>query len=143
MNIEEIQNFLNEQQIDGWLLYDFRGMNSIAQNVAGLGERNITRRWFCYIPSTGIPIWLVHRIERSHFSDVVGDVKTYISWRELHSEMKDLLSDASRVAMEYSPNASIPYVSRVDAGTLEWIRSLGVEVISSADLGRLDRNRQR
>ena len=137
MNIEEIQNFLNEQQIDGWLLYDFRGMNSIAQNVAGLGERNITRRWFCYIPSTGIPIWLIHRIERSHFSDVVGDVKTYISWRELHSEMKDLLSGASRVAMEYSPNASIPYISRVDAGTLEWIRSLGVEVISSAELVQL------
>ena len=137
MNLDEIQAFLKENRIDAWLLYDFRGMNLIAQRVAEMTERGITRRWFCYVPSQGKPVWLVHRIERSHFSDVLGAVKTYTSWRELHHEMKNLLPNGSRVAMEYSPYATIPYVSRVDAGTLEWIQSYGVEVVSSADLVQL------
>jgi len=134
MNISEIQAFLNENQLDGWLLYDFRGINPIAQRVAGMAEHGLTRRWFCYVPSQGEPVWLVHRIERSHFSEVVGVVKTYTGWRELHHEMGTLLSSGGQIAMEYSPHASIPYVSRVDAGTLEWIRSFGVQVVSSADL---------
>lgn len=134
MNIQEIQSYLTEQELDGWLLYDFRGMNAIAQNVAGLAGLNITRRWFCYIRTVGEPIWLVHQIEGSHFSDMTGDVRTYTSWRALDREMTELLPKGGRIAMEYSPNASIPYVSRVDAGTLEWIRGLDVEVVSSADL---------
>ena len=134
MNIQEIQNYLTERKLDGWLLYDFRGMNAIAQNVAGLAEFHITRRWFCYIRAVGEPIWLVHRIEDSHFANMTGDVRTYTSWCALHREMEAILPKGGRVAMEYSPNASIPYISRVDAGTLEWIRGLDVEVVSSADL---------
>ena len=134
MNIQEIQNYLTERKLDGWLLYDFRGMNAIAQNVAGVAGLNITRRWFCYVRAADEPIWLVHRIEDSHFGDMSGDVRTYTSWDALHREMETILPKGSRVAMEYSPNASIPYVSRVDAGTLEWIRGLDVEVVSSADL---------
>ena len=134
MNIDEIQHFLAENQLDGWLLYDFRGSNPIAQSVAGISAPGITRRWFCYIRAGGAPVWLVHRIELSHFADVAGEVKAYTGWRELHREMKMLLATSNRVAMEYSPDAAIPYVSRVDAGTLEWVRSFGVEVVSSADL---------
>ena len=153
MKIEEIQRFLTEKRgrshqsskrsrrkdrdskgADGWLLYDFRGSNPIARNVAGINDPGITRRWFCYIPLGGMPIWLVHRIEVSHFTDVLGEVRTYTHWGELQHEMETILADSSRVAMEYSPFAAIPYVSRVDAGTVELIRSLGVGVISSADL---------
>ena len=153
MNIDEIQRFLVEKrnvpnrndkhsrrkerdskQLDGWLLYDFRGSNPIARNVAGINDSGITRRWFCYLPSEGTPIWLVHRIEESHFANVLGEVRVYTDWGTLHREMEALLADSHRVAMEYSPFAAIPYVSRVDAGTVELVRSLGVEVVSSADL---------
>ena len=153
MNIDEIQRFLAERrnesnqnpkqsrrkdrdskQLDGWLLYDFRGSNPIARHVAGINDSGITRRWFCYLPSEGAPTWLVHRIEDSHFASVIGEVRTYTDWATLHREMEAILADSHRVAMEYSPFAAIPYVSRVDAGTVELIRSLGVEVVSSADL---------
>ncbi len=153
MDIEEIQRFLTEKRdgsqrnsktsrrkdreskgLDGWLLYDFRGSNPIARNVAAINDPGITRRWFCYIPLGGTPIWLVHRIEVSHFTNVLGEVRTYTHWGELQREMEIILKGSNRVAMEYSPFAAIPYVSRVDAGTVELIRSLGVEVVSSADL---------
>ncbi len=134
MNLDEIQRILKSCEIDGWLLCDFRGINPIAQRVAGVAENMLTRRWFCYIPSRGDPTWLIHRIEQSHFSQVSGRIKNYMSWRELHHEIMTLLSDIGKVAMEYSPNASIPYVSRVDAGTLELIQSFGVQVVSSANL---------
>ena len=134
MNLDEIQRILKSCEIDGWLLYDFRGINPIAQRVAGVAESMLTRRWFCYIPSRGDPTWLIHRIEQSHFSQVSGRIRNYMSWRELHHEIMTLLSDSGKVAMEYSPNASIPYVSRVDAGTLELIQSFGVQVVSSANL---------
>ena len=150
MKVDEIQRFLTEKRngshrsskpVDGWLMYDFRGSNPIARSVAGIDDPGITRRWFCYIPSEGTPIWLVHRIELSHFADVIGEVRTYTDWEGLHREMETILENTHRVAMEYSPFAAIPYVSRVDAGTVEWIRSLGVEVISSADLVQLSEAR--
>ena len=150
MNIDEIQGFITEKRggshrnskhFDGWLMYDFRGSNPIARNVAGIDNPGITRRWFCYIPSEGAPTWLVHRIEVSHFTDVLGEVRTYTDWSELHSEMETILENSHRVAMEYSPFAALPYVSRVDAGTVEWIRSLGVAVVSSADLVQLSEAR--
>lgn len=160
MNIDEIQHFLTEKrgksqrnsrnsrrtdrdskQLDGWLLCDFRGSNPIAQSVTGINDPGITRRWFCYVPSEGPPIWLVHRIEVSHFTNAPGEVRTYTDWGELHREMEAILEGSHRVAMEYSPFAAIPYVSRVDAGTVEFIRSLGVEVVSSADLVQLSEAR--
>ena len=137
MNLDEIQHLLIENRIDGWLLSDFRGLNPIARSVAGITAAGITRRWFCYLRAQGEPVWLVHRIETSHFSHVTGEVRVYTSWRELHRRMGTLLSDSDKVAMEYSPNASIPYVSRVDAGTIDLVRSFGTEVISSADLVQL------
>ena len=114
----------------------FRGINPIAQSVAGLAEAHITRRWFCLIPKIGEPRWLVHKIETSNFVGVQGTVALYAGWQELNAAMRALLSEVKTVAMEYSPNAEIPYISRVDAGTLEWIRSFGVEVHTSAELAQ-------
>lgn len=136
MNITQIQTALTELNINAWLLYDFRGINPIAQNVAGLAEAHITRRWFCLIPAQGEPKWLIHAIETSNFVDVPGSIAHYTGWQELNEKMAVLLADVHSIAMEYSPNAAIPYISRVDAGTLEWIRAFGVEVHTSADLAQ-------
>ena len=136
MKIKEIQAELSTLGLDGWLLYDFRGINPIAQNVAGLAEAHITRRWFCLIPAQGEPRWLVHKIETSNFVDVQGNVALYAGWEELNAAIRALLAGIETVAMEYSPNAEIPYISRVDAGTLEWIRSMGVAVHTSAELAQ-------
>ena len=136
MNLSEIQRTLTTLNFDAWLLYDFRGINPISQNVAGLIGKNITRRWFCLIPVQGDPHWLIHRIETSNFTDVSGNISLYAGWQELNEEMKILLSNVESVAMEYSPDASIPYISRVDAGTIEWIRAFKIEVHSSAELAQ-------
>ena len=150
MKIIEIQTELAALGLDGWLLYDFRGINPIAQNVAGLADAHITRRWFCLIPAHGEPRWLVHKIETSNFVGVQGTVALYAGWEELNEKMRALLatphpplsggqdgdSGIKTVAMEYSPNAEIPYISRVDAGTLEWIRSMDVAVHTSAELAQ-------
>ena len=136
MNITEIQDELSALGLDAWLLYDFRGINPISQNVAGLADAHITRRWFCLIPIQGEPRWLVHKIETSNFVGVQGTVALYAGWEELNEAIRALLAGVKTVAMEYSPNAEIPYISRVDAGTLEWIRSMGVEVHTSAELAQ-------
>ena len=136
MKITEIQRELAALGLDAWLLYDFRGINPIAQNVTNLLGKNITRRWFCLIPVHGEPQWLVHKIETSNFVEVQGQTTLYAGWQELNEEMQGLLAGVKTVAMEYSPNAEIPYISRVDAGTLEWIRSFGVEIQTSADLAQ-------
>ena len=136
MKITEIQTELSTLGLDAWLLYDFRGINPIAQNVAGLADAHITRRWFCLISAQGEPRWLVHKIETSNFVGVQGTVALYAGWEELNEAIRALLVGVKTVAMEYSPNAEIPYISRVDAGTLEWIRSIGVEIHTSAELAQ-------
>ena len=136
MKIKEIQAELSVLGLDAWLLYDFRGINPISQNVAGLADAHITRRWFCLIPIQGEPRWLVHKIETSNFVGVQGTVALYAGWEELNEAIRALLAGVKTVAMEYSPNAEIPYISRVDAGTLEWIRSMGIEVHTSAELAQ-------
>ncbi len=136
MNLSEIQNVLSTLNLDAWLLYDFRGINPISQKVAGLSDAHITRRWFCLIPAQGEPSWLIHRIETSNFTDVPGSVSLYAGWQELNEEMPKILAGVKSVAMEYSSNGSIPYISRVDAGTLEWVRSFGVEISSSGELAQ-------
>ncbi len=136
MNLSEIQTALATLDLDAWLLYDFRGINPISQNVAGLSDAHITRRWFCLIPAQGEPRWLIHRIETSNFTDVQGEVSLYAGWQELNDEMPKLLAGTKSVAMEYSPDGLIPYISRVDAGTLEWVQGFGVEINTSAELAQ-------
>jgi Xaa-Pro dipeptidase len=135
MDLSAIQKALAEQGLDGWLLYDLRGSNPIARAVIGFDERQIgTRRWFYLIPRTGEPVALLHVIEPNALAGAPGVKVLYRSWRELESKLKTHLAGKRRVAMEYSPGAAIPLVSRVDAGTIEMVRAAGPEVVSSADL---------
>ncbi len=135
MDLPAIQSILRASDLDGWLLYDFHGINPIARRVVGLGDdRFATRRWFGLIPAAGEPTWLHHAIEAHLFSDLPGRRIPFVAYRELQTSLRDLLKGIKRVAMEYVPGGAIPYVSRVDAGTLELVRSSGPQVVSSADL---------
>ena len=133
--IREIQKVLQAEKIDGWLLYNFRGSNVFATRLLALPEHIMfTRRYFYYIPASGEPRKLVHRIEEWNLDALPGGKSIYLSWRSLEEGLKKLLSGSKRVAMEYSPKCAIPYVSTVDAGAIELVRGGGVEVVSSANL---------
>lgn len=134
--IPAVQRALQEDGLDGWLLYDFQGFNPIATRLAGLAGsgKMATRRWYYLIPATGEPRALVHAIERYNLDALPGEKRTYAGRELLAAGLRDLLSGLRRVAMEYSPGNAIPYISRVDAGTIEAVRQNGVEVVSSGDL---------
>jgi Xaa-Pro aminopeptidase len=133
--IHEIQQTLQTERLDGWLLYNFRGSNIFATRLLSLPEHIMfTRRYFYYIPASGEPRKLVHRIEEWNLDTLPGSKNVYLSWRSLEEGLKQLLSGAKKVAMEYSPRCAIPYVSTVDGGVIELIRWSGVEVVSSANL---------
>jgi Xaa-Pro aminopeptidase len=134
--IDAIQRALQDDGLDGWLLYDFHGSNPIATQIAGLAGsgKMATRRWYYLIPATGQPRGLVHAIERHNLDALPGDKQPYAGRQQLEAGLRKLLEGVKRVAMEYSPGNNIPYLSRVDAGTIEAIRELGIEVGSSGDL---------
>lgn len=139
--IEPIQQALKEAGLDGWLFYSFRGSDPIAANILGIveGGHIATRRWFYFIPQAGEPTRIVHSIERDVIDHLPGKKLIYLPWQQLHSHLKSALIESTgkpnpRIAMQYSPEAAIPYLSRVDAGTIELLRSFGVEVVSSANL---------
>ena len=136
LDIAAVQASLAAAGLDGWLLYDFHGSNPIAQSLAGLldAPKMTTRRWYYYIPRQGDPRGLVHAIERHNLDTLPGQMRPYAGRKSLDEGLDDLLAGASRIAMEYSPGCDIPYLSRVDAGTLESVRQRGVEVVSSGDL---------
>ncbi len=143
MDIAAIQKALAEEKIDGWLLYDFRGSNPIARSVIGFDDHQIaTRRWFFLIPAKGEPVAIQHVIEPKALAKAPGKPVLYRSWKELEGLLKTHLSGMTRVAMEYSPGAAIPYVARVDGGPIEMVEAAGgVEVVSSADLVQLFESR--
>jgi Xaa-Pro dipeptidase len=134
--IPDIQQALKDEGIDGWLLYDFHGSNPIATRLTGLDASNkmATRRWYYLVPAVGAPRGLVHAIERHNLDGLPGEKRAYAGRAELAAGLRDLLHGLTRVAMEYSPGNAIPYISRVDAGTVEAVRGLGVDVVSSGDL---------
>jgi Xaa-Pro dipeptidase len=134
--IPAVQRALQEDRLDGWLLYDFHGSNPIASRLSGLASsgKMTTRRWYYLVPATGEPRGLVHAIERHNLDDLPGNKQPYAGREQLASGLRDLLRGMKRIAMEYSPGNAIPYVSRVDAGTVEAVRQLGVDVTSSGDL---------
>lgn len=134
MNLERIQSALREAGVDGWLFYSFRGSDPIAANILGLAEKHATRRWFYYVPTEGEPTRILHAIEQDALDPLPGRTLVFLPWQQLHEHLRATLAGANRVAMQYSPMNAIPYVSRVDAGTVELVRSCGVEVVSSADL---------
>src|SRR5262245_18975804 len=133
--IAAVQQALKEDGLDGWLLYDFRGSNPSATRLTGLGTAKMaTRVWYYLIPAQGQPRGLVHAIEPHNLDGVPGEKRPYAGRDQLAAGLGDLLRGMKRVAMEYSPGNNIPYVSRVDAGTVETVRERGVEVVSSGDL---------
>jgi Xaa-Pro aminopeptidase len=133
-DIEAIQSALRQQKIDGWLFYDILHRDPIAYRVLGLDHAMAKRRWFYLIPAKGAPRKLVHRIEAGTLDSLPGDKTLYAAAEELEKGLKKLIGRAKKVAMQYSPKNSIPYVSLVDAGTVELIRGQGCKVVSSADL---------
>jgi Xaa-Pro aminopeptidase len=138
MDVPALKKALGELGLDGWLLYDFHGQNPTALHVLGLGGRMLTRRFFLLLPREGEPVLVVHAIERSQLGpEVPGRREVYASWTSLHDALSRTLGAIPRgakVAMEYQPGGAIPTLSRVDGGTLELVRSFGVEVVSSAEL---------
>lgn len=137
MDLTRIQSSLRELELDAWLLYDFHNINPIARRVIGLGpDRFATRRWFGLVPRSGEPTWLHHAIEAHLFADLPGRRIPFVGYAELRDRLGRILQGSRRVAMEYVPGGAIPYVSRVDAGTIELVRAHGVEVVSSADLAQ-------
>src|SRR6516164_4683496 len=135
MNLEAIQAALRDARVEGWLFYDHHHRDPIGERILGLDPKaHITRRWYYYVPASGEPRKLVHRVEQGRLDSLPGTKGLYSSWQELASGLEAMLGDARRIAMQYSPNNDIMYVSMVDAGTVEFLRSLGKQIVSSADL---------
>jgi Xaa-Pro aminopeptidase len=134
-DLPAVQAALQELGVDGWLLYDFRGLNVLARRVVGLPtDAMLSRRWFYFVPARGEPRKLVHRIEPRALDALPGPARNYLRWQELEEGVRNLVSGSRRVAMEYVPRNANPYISRVDAGTVELVRSCGVEIVPSGDL---------
>jgi len=133
-DIQRIQNDLRAAKLDGWLFYDFRGRDPIAQHILKLPEGMRTRRWFYFVPAKGAPRKLVHRIEAESLASLPGETLLYAAQDELRKNLAKILHRAKHVAMQYSRKNEIPYVAMVDAGTVELVRSSGPKVVTSADL---------
>lgn len=136
LDVAGVQAALGAERLDGWLLYDFHGSNPIATRLAGLHGpgKMTTRRWYYFIPASGAPRGLVHAIERHNLDALPGEKLVYAGRAQLDTQLDALLAGAGRVAMEYSPGGAIPYLGRVDAGTVESVRQRGIDVVSSGDL---------
>jgi Xaa-Pro aminopeptidase len=143
LNVPAVQQALLAEHLDGWLIYDFHGINAVARELFIFSGHMVTRRWFYFIPAIGEPVLLAHKIEETNFPALPGRAHYYAGWQELHQSLRDLLSAVTtkngitRVAMEYSPMNDVPTVSYVDAGMLELVRSFGAEIVSSANLVQL------
>jgi len=133
LEISKIQKTLKENKLDGWLLADFHGRNAIAVRFLGL-KNLVTRRSFYFIPSEGEPIILANPIEKHLFEHLPGKLQLYFGYKNLESELSKMLKGHKKITMEYSPSGRLPYIGLVDAGTIELVRSSGVEIVSSSDL---------
>jgi len=135
MDLSAIQAALRERNIDAWLFYDHHHRDPIAYRVLGLpAGLMVTRRWFYLIPAQGDPVKLVHKIEAGHLDSVPGSKQQYAGWQELFDQLKAMLASYRDIAMQYSPNNSVFTISLVDGGTVELLRGLGKNIVSSADL---------
>jgi Xaa-Pro aminopeptidase len=138
MKIDHIQQALRDFKLDGWLFFDHHRRDPLAYRVLGIPNAvEPTRRWYYFVPADGEPRKLVHRIESHSLDGLPGAQDIYSSWTDQQKNLRSMLAGSARVAMQYSQNCAIPYVSMVDAGTIELVRSAGVEVVSSADLIQL------
>jgi len=133
--LEQIQTALRDQHLDGWLFYDHHHRDPLAYRILSLDENSfVSRRWFYFIPAIGDQRKLVHRIESGKLDSLPGAKRAYSSWQELETELAVMTEGATKIAMQYSPRNAIMYVSMVDAGTVELVRSFGKDIVSSADL---------
>ncbi len=135
MELQKIQAALASSGLDGWLFFDFHNRDHLGLKILGMDPHAMaTRRWFYFIPAKGEPVKLAHRVEPVKLDHLPGRKIMYSTWRELHSNLKEMLGNPSRIAMQYSPMNQIPYISIADGGTVELVRSFGHEIVSSADL---------
>lgn len=137
MDLERIQQSLRGEGVDGWLFYDFRKSNPIAYQVLSLSLDDLyTRRWFYFVPAEGTPTAIASAVESHVLGSLPGNRRVFRTWQEMQTYLQTILLPGMRVAMEYSPMNAIPYLSRVDGGTLELVRSFGIEVVSSGNLAQ-------
>ena len=137
MNLEQIQQSLRDEGLDGWLFYDFRKSNPIAYTVLSQpADAFYSRRWFYFIPVHGTPTAIISAVESHVLGALPGERRIFATWQDIRTHLQAVLSPGMHVAMEYSPMNAIPYMSRVDGGTLELVRSYGVEVVSSANVAQ-------
>lgn len=135
MNLADIQAALREEGLDGWLFFDHHRRDPLAYRVLKFTPNSIvSRRWYYYVPAHGEPRGLVHKIEAQTLVELPGAMSAYAGWSEMVDGIRTLMGGAKKIAMQYSPNCAVPYVAMVDAGTIELIRSLGVEIATSANL---------
>lgn len=134
-DLASLQAALRAEGLAGWLLYDFRGSNPVALELLAVPAGTLlTRRFFYWIPATGEPLRLQSGVEAHHFGHLPGRQQLFKGWRELETLLVAALPQGAPIAMEYSPGGALPTVSHVDGGTLEWLRGLGLAIVSSADL---------
>ena len=134
-NLKKIQSILSEMKLDGWLFYDFRGSNDLALDILDIPKTaHLTRRFYYLVPKEGEPLKIVNGIEAGHLDHLPGKKLIYSSHSILSNHISNTLKSHKKIAMEYSPKNAIPYVSKVDAGTIEQIKSYGAEIVSSGDL---------
>ena len=131
--IQKAQKYMRSQDIDGWLLYDYRGMNPIFWDTVG-HVSNVTRPCWLWIPSQGDSKLLTSYVDRGRFTNLNIGTATFVSRQEMTTQLTNLLKNSQRIAMEYTPHGALPRISKVDGGTLEMVKSLGVGIVSSADL---------
>jgi len=134
-DVAAMQAAICDEGFDGWLFYHFHDIDPIALRILKLTACHfVSRRWFYFVPAVGEPVKLVHRIEMDSLDELPGEKVVYLGWQELESKLRQIISGHKKLAMQYSPGNAIPYISRVDAGTVELVRSCGCEVVSSANL---------
>jgi Xaa-Pro aminopeptidase len=133
--LEKIQSILKSMKLDAWLFYDFRGSNELALSILDIPKSShLTRRFYYYVPAEGTPVKIVMGIEAGHLDHLPGKKLVYSSHTSLASHLGDTLRGVKKIAMEYSPFNAIPYVSKLDAGTFEFLKTFGVDIVSSGDL---------
>lgn len=135
MKLAEIQSALQEEKLDGWLFFDHHRRDPLSYRVLQFTPGSmVSRRWYYFVPAQGAPCGLVHRIEAETLAELPGRHAMYADWGSMVEGLRAMLGGARRIAMQYSPNCAVPYVAMVDAGTVELVRGLGVEIATSANM---------
>jgi Xaa-Pro aminopeptidase len=134
-NLQTVQKFLVERQLNGWLICDIMGNDSIARAILGIDQDTGNfMRWFYFIPSQGAPVKLVHGIDSKILDHLPGKKIVYIGWKEMEDKLKRLFKKGNSIVVQYSPRNAIPSISKLDAGIYEILKSFNIKLVSSGDL---------